>query len=119
MERFDELLFKLLSEKHPGDGEKARLVFKRVLLVEKRKKALATLFLISLSYPFLYYFVFGLPLGLLTGIYSFFSGTATLVNLGLTSYLLTLLPILMLVLTLLVYVFTRAMKLNRISLRII
>lgn len=119
MDKYDKLLFKILSEKHPEDKEKAHLVYKRVLLIERRKKILATFFLISLSYPLLYYYIFGLPLGLFTGLYSFFSGIATLVNLGLAFYLLTLLPILMFVLTLLVFVFTIAMKLNRISLRII
>jgi len=119
VDKYDELLFKLLSEKHPSDGEKARFVYKRVLLIERGRRILAALLLISLSYPLLYYYIFGLPLNLFTGIYSFFNSIAILVNLGLTTYLLTLPPILMLVLTLLVYVFTRIMKLNRINLRII
>ncbi len=119
MDKYDELLFKLLSEKHPSDGQKARFVYKRVLLIERRRMVLAALLLILLSYPLLYYFFFGLPLNLFKGIYSFFNGIAILVNLGLATYLLTLPPILMLVLTLLVFVFTRITKLYRINLRII
>lgn len=119
MDKYDKLLFKILNEKHPKDGEIAHLVFKRVLLIERRRKLLATIFLIFLSYPLLYFYIFGLPLVFFTRFYAYISSMLTLVNHELTTYLLTLPSILLFLLTLLIYVFTRVMKLKRINLRII